>query len=435
MEFFVIIMRLFLQLCIAVWNGMMRVVNAIIGRENAKRIEKNNQISRGVIEDKSVPISSVFHDGCLRNSIISGSEEFVRNLMLINGIKNAHSHKCPIIVLHESNTDLEALVQQHISDSIIINRKSSIFDPFFNRTENEIIKMVLSLGKKEYGLQDQTRYAIKGMMEFLMIKGKKPSLSALSSCPYDELYDKLDDMVQKRKISSAQAQRVKSLLSSGQGEHVKLESFLVDFKDECERLLISGSTTIYDITRAVEEKKVLLFDIGSSSNKLLLGYIASQIEMCIRNGHTLSIVIDNISLSKDSSDLIKLLSTNSSRCNVTITTNDLYAMVNSDEKFMYTFLGNSLENIIMQHGSAVSAEEWSKAIGYYDKTETTTTVSQGKTKGGFSLFPSYNENKSLAYSIKREAIVKSEEIIRMSNNEMYIYDRARNELRHCYVTN
>ena len=257
----------------------------------------------------------------------------------------------------------------------------------------------------------------------------------MSTQSYDELYDKLDDMVQKRKISSAQAQRVKSLLSSGQGEHVKLESFLVDFKDECERLLISGSTTIYDITRAVEEKKVLLFDIGSSSNKLLLGYIASQIEMCIRNGHTLSIVIDNISLSKDSSDLIKLLSTNSSRCNVTITTNDLYAMVNSDEKFMYTFLGNSLENIIMQHGSAVSAEEWSKAIGYYDKTETTTTVSQGKTKGGFSLFPSYNENKSLAYSIKREAIVKSEEIIRMSDNEMYIYDRARNELRHCYVTN
>lgn len=310
-----------------------------------------------------------------------------------------------------------------------------MFDPFFNRTENEIIKMVLSLGKKEYGLKDETRYAIKGMIEFLKLKGKKPSLSALSSCPYDDLYDKLDDMVQKRKISGTQAQKIKSTLSSGQNEHVKLESFLVDFKDECDELLISGSSTIYDIIRAVKENKVMLFDIGSSANKLLLGCIAFQIEMCIRNGHSLSIVIDNISLSQDSSNLIKILSSNTSKSHVTITTSDLYAMVNSDEKLMYTFLGNSMENIIMQHGSAVSAEEWSKAIGYYDKTETTTTVSQGKTKGGFSLFPSYNENKSLAYSIKREPIVKSEEIIRMNNNEMYIFDRTNNELRHCHVTN
>ena len=197
---------------------------------------------------------------------------------------------------------------------------------------------------------------------------------------------------------------------------------------------IYGDAVLIGTVDVVEGGLPVQFDFDVT-NKLLLGYIASQIEMCIRNGHTLSIVIDNISLTKGSSDIIKLLSTNSSRCNVTITTSDLYAMVNSDEKLMYTFLGNSLENIIMQHGSAVSAEKWSKAIGYYDKTETTTTVSQGKTKGGFSLFPSYNENKSLAYSIKREAIVKSEEIIRMSNNEMYIYDRIRNELRHCYVTN
>lgn len=102
---------------------------------------------------------------------------------------------------------------------------------------------------------------------------------------------------------------------------------------------------------------------------------------------------------------------------------------------MYTLLGNSFENIIMQHGSAVSAEEWSKAIGFYEKTETTTTISRGKTKGGFSLFPSYNDNKSLAYAIKREPIVKSEEILRMSNNEMYIYDRSLNQLVHCYATN
>ena len=113
----------------------------------------------------------------------------------------------------------------------------------------------------------------------------------------------------------------------------------------------------------------------------------------------------------------------------------MYSMLNCDEKLMYTVLGNSIENVVMQHGSAVSAEEWSKAIGYYEKTETTTTVSKGKTKGGFSLFPSYSDTQSLAYSTKREPIVKSEEILRMANNELYIYDRSLNQLSHCFAVN
>lgn len=147
------------------------------------------------------------------------------------------------------------------------------------------------------------------------------------------------------------------------------------------------------------------------------------------------LLLDGISISKDIDRLVKLISVNSPHLNLSISTDDLYAMLGGDEKLMYTLLGNSMENIIMQHGSAISAEEWSKAIGFYEKTETTTTTSRGKTKGGFSLFPSYNDSKSIAYATKREPIVKSEEIVRMAGNEMYIYDRVQNELRHCYTTN
>lgn len=84
----------------------------------------------------------------------------------------------------------------------------------------------------------------------------------------------------------------------------------------------------------------------------------------------------------------------------------------------------------MQHGSNISADAWSKAIGYYEKIETSTNSSYGKSRGGLSLFPTYNSNEGINYSVKQDAIVKPEQILRMQLNEMYVYDKKSNSLSH-----
>lgn len=433
MYVFMAIMKLMFQICIAMWNSMVGIINIFIGKANKKNIENNNRISRGVIENKDVPITSLFFDGCMRNSIISGSEQFVRNQIVINALVSASSHSFPVVIMHESNSELEYLVSSQITNCIIINRHNQIFDPFYNRSEADIIKMVLSVGKKEYGVRDEARYAIKGMVAFLNAKGRKPSLSALSNCPYNDLYDKIDDMVYKGQMRDSTGNDLKSYLSSGQGEYIKLKSLFDDLLDECGNA--SSKNSLVDVIRAVSDHKIVLVDIGNSSNKHYIAMLVYQLEVALRMNRSLSLILDSVSITKEVEYLNRFIVSNNSHCNLMISTGDLYSMLNGDEKLMYTLLGNSVENIIMQHGSAISAEEWSKAIGYYEKTETTTTISKGKTKGGFSLFPSYNDTQSLAYSIKREPIVKSEEILRMSNNEMYIYDRSLNQLSHCFAVN
>ena len=433
MNAFFIVMKLMLQIFIAIWNGFVGIINLIIGRANKKTIENNNRISRGVIENKGVPINSLFINGCNRNSIISGSELFVRNQILINALLNSANCGLPVILMHESNSEIEHMIASQMSNSIIIDRHGLIFDPFYNRSESDIIKMILTVAKKEYGIKDEARYAIKGMLSFLNAKKRKPTLAALANCPYNDLYDKIDNMVYKGKMSDTVGNDIKSYLSSGQGEYIKLKSFFDDLLDECGNN--PSKNSLVDVLKAVSEGKTVLVDIGNSTNKHYISALVYQLEIALRMGYAFSLVLDGISISKDIESLNKFIVSNNTNCNLTISTSDLYSMLGGDEKLMYTLLGNSVENIIMQHGSAVSAEEWSKAIGFYEKTETTTTISKGKTKGGFSLFPSYNDNKSLAYSVKREAIIKSEEIIRMSNNEMYIYDRTKNELIHCYITN
>jgi hypothetical protein len=88
----------------------------------------------------------------------------------------------------------------------------------------------------------------------------------------------------------------------------------------------------------------------------------------------------------------------------------------------------------MQHGSNVSADIWSKAIGYYEKIETSTNSSNGKSRGGLSLFPAYNSNDGINYSKKQEAIVKPEQILRMRINEMYVYDKESNTISHKIIS-
>ena len=265
MNAFFIVMKLMLQIFIAIWNGFVGIINLIIGRANKKTIENNNRISRGVIENKGVPINSLFINGCNRNSIISGSKLFVRNQILINALLNVASCGLPVILMHESNSEIEYMVRSQITNSIIIDRHSLFFDPLYNRSESDIIKMILSIAKKEYGIKDEARYALKGMISFLNAKNRKPTLAALANCPYNDLYDKIDDMVYKGKIHDTVGSDIKSYLSSGQSEYIKLKSFFDDLLDEC------GNTTsknsLADVLKAVSEGKTVLVDIGNSTNK------------------------------------------------------------------------------------------------------------------------------------------------------------------------
>lgn len=426
-------MKFIFQLCIATWNGIVGIINIFIGKANKKAIENNNRINRGVTELNTISIGSLFESGCLRNSVISGSELFVRNQILINAILHANSNRRAVVILHESNYELERTIASQIANCIIIDKQNCYFDPFYSRSASDIAKMILTIAKKEYGIKDEARYAIKGMVDFLIAKKKSPTLSALASCPYTDLYDKVDEMVYRGKMKDSIGNNIKSCLSSGQSEYIKLKSFFDDLIDECGAA--QSKSNIIDLLTAITEHKIIVINVENSTNKHYISSLVYQLEIALRSNLTFSFVLDGISITNELERLRNFISSSNTNCSVTLSSSDMYSMLNCDEKLMYTVLGNSIENVVMQHGSAVSAEEWSKAIGYYEKTETTTTVSKGKTKGGFSLFPSYSDTQSLAYSTKREPIVKSEEILRMANNELYIYDRSLNQLSHCFAVN
>ena len=57
MNIFIILVRVFFQICIAIWNGLVGLLNLIIRGFNQKALEKNNRLRRGVLEDKVFPLT------------------------------------------------------------------------------------------------------------------------------------------------------------------------------------------------------------------------------------------------------------------------------------------------------------------------------------------------------------------------------------------
>jgi hypothetical protein len=432
MNVFIIVMRFFLQLCIAIWNGLVSGINAIMRLINKKIIERNNSIKRGVIEDKRVRVDTIYINGFMHNSIVSGGEQHLRSVLLQNAVENYSGQGMPIIIIHQSDRQIENYLASSISNPIIINSINNIFDPFINRSTDEIIKIVMD-SKKEYGFTEKARVALKGILKFAQLNSSPIQLPFLNNCPYGSLFEKVDTLENNGTISSAVADDIKYLLSRGQEEFDKLDAYFFDLSNESDAIISKRKGIGYDMIKAVTNGSVISIDIGSNANHLLLSVIVSQINILLKNRRYFTLVLDEITIENNPS-LIQLLSSVYDNCHVAIISSDLFASVNGNDKLMYTLLGNSYENIVMQHGSNVSADIWSKAIGYYEKIETSTNSSNGKSRGGLSLFPAYNSNDGINYSKKQEAIVKPEQILRMRINEMYVYDKESNTISHKIIS-
>lgn len=428
MDVFIIVIRLILQIFIAIWNCMVNGINAIIRLVNKKTIEKNNNVKRGVIEDKKAQVDTIYLNGCMHNSIVSGGNQSLRSILLQNAVENYSSQGMPIIIIHQSDRQIENYLSSNISNAVVINSINSIFDPFINRSTDEIIKIVMD-SKKEYGFTEKTRLAIKGILKFANLNSSPIQLPFLNNCPYSSLFERIDTLEENEAIGSTVADDIKYHLSRGQEDFDKLEAYFYDLSNEGDGITSRKKGVGYDVIKAVTNGSVISIDIGSNANHLLLSVIVSQINILLKNRRYFTLVLDDITIENNPS-LIQLLSGVYDNCHIAILSSDLFASVNGNDKLMYTLLGNSRENIVMQHGSNVSADAWSKAIGYYEKIETSTNSSYGKSRGGLSLFPTYNSNEGTNYSVKQEAIVKPEQILRMQLNEMYIYDKESNILSH-----
>lgn len=397
-----------------------------------KNIHMNNLNNKNVAEYLPSEIEGFFDPyEPVGSTVISGGQAENRAKAVAAACICALNNNIPAIVLHESNDCLENKIWSTFQASggiTIINKNNPIYDPISGLTNSEIGQLVINSAPKGNDIKPGARQYMDGIAEFVRSQNVSPYCDIFIRCPHDTLFDRLDAVNKKGKLSDTDAQKIRNLLMQGQSERASLESFFTRLGYQG-KYLLANKTAVQrseNIRKTVEHNSLIMIDIQSSTNNILLNIIVNEIQDALASGKKLLLVIDTIST--DSNELLgQLIKSHSSRCISVISSDDVYAMLGSNDNLFSTMVGTAQKCIVYSHRTGISCGKWSDVFGYYDVDKISQNIGSNQNyQSGYS----YGSSNSINVNNIKEHRIKPQEIGSMTPNEVFILNGATGELAH-----
>lgn len=108
----------------------------------------------------------------------------------------------------------------------------------------------------------------------------------------------------------------------------------------------------------------------------------------------------------------------------------MYASSGGNDNLFFSLAGKARIIALCKHSSAYSCQKWADVIGSYDKQEISTSFSQN---AGYMNGYNFGNSHTANVAIKRENIIKPEEINRMEFSEVYVLNRNIGEIAHTVI--
>jgi len=262
------------------------------------------------------------------------------------------------------------------------------------------------------------RYVLQVAYELLLSRGRMPYFSAFSNCPYFKLSDQIATRLSSGAITPDDADRLNSLLMTGQIECPKVDTLFTDMKAQIGYLSADDPTSVkaVSVLSAIKNKQILCIDMRSSSNTMLLELIVNSLIIAMNRGYDFSLLIDDVAFTNN--DMLKNTICQKSNHRNIIVSKDLYALTGGKEDVFASIIGEVEKTVLFSHASSISCDKFSKYIGEYEKIDVSTSRNAGWSQ---SSKWGYNTNDGQTETLKRESKVKPEEIncfrhIKMARN-------------------
>ena len=386
-----------------------------------KNIERNNELQKNIIRYNPIKIENLIEkSNPIDSHIISGGTSDNRSKLGASITACSLSQGIPTIILHEGNLTLQNYVKNATNsfrDKVIITGSTPIYDPFYNRSDKEICNLIVNSSSSNTLINATGQQYILGIIDFIRSKNISPYYEMLVSCPHNQLIDKIDDAEKKGYLSNQRAMMIKSQLIQGQNERANVQAFFSQLSSSQGAGILSNrgdKNSAVNIRTAVSHDGLIMIDIGSSTNEILLNLIVNEIKEVLTFGKKIMLILDGINI--NSNDLLsKVIKSLSSKCLTTFLSENIYSTLGANDKLFHTFVGNASKCIVFSHMDSIACNKWSEIFGYYDAEKISQTI------GGNQYF---GLQDSFTTSFNREFILKPEEISRMSTNEIYILDKS-----------
>lgn len=405
--------------------------------------EKLNTLHKGISECGRIDLAEYFGRTYGVSTIISGSAQFVRNMVLGAQIQCAIHAGLPVVILHAQNTQLSYDLQRLNSHApiTIVNSTSANFAPFLGLDEYDAIDIMLDSIPEKYDVKQNARYYLEAVSDLMKANRMAASFNNYLTCPHDTVLDRIDKLVYAGKLSDSSAQSMRSKIMIGQSEHVKVDSFLHGLSKQM------GSATHRKGSRAnpvsiytsIRSGGTISIDVGPTFNSTYLDFLIEQLKLANTKGIPFLLVLDSILIS-DNKKLIEILHVNSGTMRTIVSCDDLLSSCGGREDLFRSVVASSKQYFVFSHTSATSAGQWASVFGEYERIDENISKSQSHADDGmgfWSMRPNDNaqKTKTVSTSKRRDFVIPPEKIVSMQNNELYIRSESFRGIKHGYITN
>ena len=399
-------------------------------KQTIRNIEKNNELRKNITRYEPSDIEGfIERDAQVGSYIISGGTSLLRSRTAASVVACSLSQGIPTVVIHEGNIELQNCIVSataFTNNKVIIKNNTPVYDPFYNRSNQEICNLIMGSLKAPGDIGASGQQYISGIADFIRSKKIPPYYEMFARCPYDLLVEKIDDAEVMGHITSTEASSVRSSIMKGQSEQANVQAFFSQLAYQGSGILSNhgGRNHAVNIRTAVSHSGMLMIDIGSSTNELLLNLLINEVKDALAAGNKLMLVIDAININANQA-LASVVKSLSSRCLTCILSDDVYALLGADDNVFHSLVGNACKCVVFKHSVGLSCNKWSEIFGYYDVDKVSHSMGSNQ---NFQWGYGFGSQNSISVATNREFIVKPEEINQMAPNEVYILDRNAQEL-------
>lgn len=400
---------------------------AAVSRSNRKKtlrnVRKINEANRNltrigrVSADQLIPCYSQIGNIC-----ITGSDQDIRNKLLVQSVLQSASLGLPTIVLHEGNYRLvSALVHTCANYPYfrVINNANPFYDPILRLSDAETASLIVESSPQNNKIDAAGALYLRALSLLLRKRGVTPYLRMLASCPHNALQAIVLQEEQSGRLSAAEATSIRNDIQAGTSARANIEFFFSQLQAETSIVAwkshLSRSTSIQECIKA---GGIITIDIDSTAKKTQLAVITTEIEQCMSKGLPFRIVLDVTSLA-GSERLASVLKNSSGTMCWTFSTPDIGAASGTAADATSAWLALSHKTIIFAH-SVHSAELLSKELGEYEHIEVTQAHTGNNSIGQFGLH--FGASNNVSTTNKRERVVKQEDISGLGYNEFIMLD-------------
>ncbi|MBO5277019.1 MAG: hypothetical protein J6B05_00020 [Clostridia bacterium] len=393
-----------------------------------------NDSNRNVAEYGSAPIEAFMPTSSESNILVSGSNGDLRDRVCCAAAWKCAQDGRGALILHCGNGTLTDRMQDVFrgeSNFLCIDRDNPVYDPFIDLEKTEIAQLMISSSAQTERIESIGSSYIYGMYDYLGHIGRPICAETLYNCMRNRSHEQIEQDCADGYIPEYLAMRIQSELAQGQMEKGSVEQYLNIPHMQGQGLLCTERNFDYatSIRKALRERKIVMIDVSTISNHLLLDVIAQEIAAAMLDRSDFSVIVNSLSANA-TPNFYRQMEALSGRRRLVYVSTDAYADLesgNGQVAFM-SILGRSDLVVALRHYSSISAQRFSDFFGRYERREWTRQMSQGRNGDFGDIFRGGHSNSSDNESLRMCNRLEESEISAQDQDHAFIKRSDINEI-------